>query len=274
MTTRLTPRNMRHILIFIYAVSVVWWITIFARGIKETTENYFFNIPMAAIPMIAGAYGLTQFFRNKKTNRTGGRDHHFALITGSIALLAWGAGNLVYLYYNLVQEIASPHHSLANVLYNSALLFWILTFVFLFGMIGKKKIVLGGLKRLCVVVIITVLALAMMHVVLVNQFTPPHLPQFLLLNIATLIPEVFIFFEIGMLAYIVIMHSERRILNVLFFAIIGFSLHYLADLNYTRYAEQYIVGGWIDCIFLTAILFESLCIIALTQIQIPDKKKL
>src|SRR6185436_16554915 len=46
------------LLIFVYLCLVAWWLTIYARGLQETTENYLFSLLYTAMPLGWGMLGL------------------------------------------------------------------------------------------------------------------------------------------------------------------------------------------------------------------------
>ena len=97
------------ILAFIYAFVILWWLFIFFRGIKETPINYAFSLFYSILPLGGGIVGLLNARHWGGFASSVGR----AIISLSIGIFAWGIGNLIFAYYNLILNVPIPYPSVA-----------------------------------------------------------------------------------------------------------------------------------------------------------------
>lgn len=252
------------VLVSVYVLSAIWWLSIFLRGIQNTTENYLFNIPLALIPVIAATYIL--FYSQKHKAQV---EYFLAIVNMAAALGAWGLGNVVYFVYELVLKRSAPLYSLADVAYFVALIFWLFGFECLSRRIG----VLRGVHKSALISLIIYLSL----IILAGLYAPDSFLNVSiqrLTNSIFLLPDLFILLHIAWTGYLVCVQKHNSIKVFFMFIALGFAINYIADLKYMFLDKDYFYGSWIDMLFLTAIFFESLGVLELLKIQPSQSKKI
>src|SRR6266496_5053862 len=98
------------ILLLVYALVILWWFSIFLRGIQETTENYLFSLIYSVLPLGGGIIGFINARQWGGFASSLGR----AVLFVSGGIFAWGIGNLIFGYYNLVLGVPIPYPSIAD----------------------------------------------------------------------------------------------------------------------------------------------------------------
>lgn len=124
------------IIVLLIAVTLGMWIGVHVNGTTEANLNYYFSLMLGLLPFVASFKG---FLAAKKW---GG----FSSVLGrSIAALSaglffWGAGELVWSYYNLVIHQAAPYPSVADILFVPGFIFWIMSSLFLLKLAGVSLV--------------------------------------------------------------------------------------------------------------------------------------
>ncbi|MCW1948923.1 MAG: hypothetical protein KIH89_000525 [Candidatus Shapirobacteria bacterium] len=254
--------TIQKILIGIFVVSTVWWVTIFARGIKDTTENYLFNVPMAVIPIFASIYSFLQ--AKKYTQHV---DAFRAVTYASLALLVWGLGNIIYLYDNFFLHEETPLSTDTNwwysilivVFYGLCSLFWIKALIHILSIIKMKKVFAVSIKKLVTFCALLLLCVGMMYFLTSKSITLPNFPHGFFLGVMYVVFDFVVFFELCMLVYILFFYkSSRYLAKCLSLIIFGFMLNYIADIFYISEIKSiYFVGSWIDFCFLCGVTLQS-----------------
>lgn len=248
------------VLLLIYALVVLWWVSIFLRGIQETTENYAFSLAYTIMPLGWGILGFLNAHRWGGLRSSLGRGIMF-LSTG---LLAWAIGNLIFGYYNLVLSIPVPAPSLADF---GFLLLYPLSaigmayFLRVTGATFAMKDRLGKLFLFIIPLVSLVVSYYLLFTVARGgEFDTSEGFLVSLVNIAYPLGDVAVI-TLAMLVY----GFSRKYLGGHFkkpivFILVGFVFTYIADFLflYTVTAGTYYVGKWVDLFYPTAFLFISL----------------
>lgn len=262
------------ILTFFYIGLLVWWVTIFTRGISETTENYLYSFIYGLMPLIWGLLGLRNSFRWGGFGSLLGKSLAFL----SLGLLAWATGNLIWAYYNLVVKIAVPYPSLADFFFIQSFPLWAVGIFFLSKVIGmvfsvrrlKGKIILFGLP---------LLAMAMSYYLLfevarggIIDLEGGGLKLFL--DVAFPIWDA-ILLTLTLLAFgLSLNYLGGKFRWPIITLLLGFGVNYLADFSfsYTTTLETFFVGNWVDLLFATAMFLVSLGVSLLDPQSIASEK--
>lgn len=260
----MTTKLFQKILIALYLVSALWWLSIFVRGIKETTENYLFGMPMFFIPMSGGLYVLYVLCKNKKKYDLAICKAFFFL---AIGLIAWGFGGVVFLYYNLVFNVPVPYPSLADIFYVFAVILWTMGLIYFAGTIHKKKFFLKALLRLSVCILALVIITVCFNALLSNVFVLPHI------NTVYVGFDFVTIFLVSFFIYYFSLYKEHSFLKKGIVLFLGFILNYLADFFYIVFANTYFVASWIDLLFLTSIFLQTVGTLLLLEFGKNIKKK-
>ncbi len=120
-----------------FLLMFVWWVSIFIRGLVDTSENFYFGVGLGGLAIVSGVGGL---FVSKDWGLFSSRIGK-ALTFMSFGFITWGIGSLMIGYYNLALGQVYPYPSFADLAY---IISWPLWF---FGMINLSKAT-GSSKQL------------------------------------------------------------------------------------------------------------------------------
>ncbi|HMQ01858.1 MAG TPA: hypothetical protein PKD79_02185 [Candidatus Doudnabacteria bacterium] len=117
--SRFASKKAFYLITAIFVIVVLWWITIFARGLTEGAENQYFTTAYSIIALLSGIAGLVY------AQKWGG---FHSTLGSAIAMFAFGLiaqflGQIIYSYYIIVREIDVPYPSLGDISFFAAVLF-------------------------------------------------------------------------------------------------------------------------------------------------------
>lgn len=101
---------------------LVFWLSLALSGLQTNFWNYFYSFAFSLIPLIGGLIGM--FFAKSWgwLKSSIGRAVFFI----SLGSFSWGAGSMVWSYYNFFTGVAAPYPSIADIGFVLALPFWII----------------------------------------------------------------------------------------------------------------------------------------------------
>lgn len=247
-------------LIFIFFLVIAWWFSIFLRGIHEETENYLFSLAYSIMPLGSGILGYINSNHWGGLKSSIGRGVFFV----STGLIAWGIGNIIFGYYNLVLNISIPSPSFADF---GFLLLYPLSAIgigFFSKATGASIAIKSRLGKI-LLFIIPLLSLSTSYYLLfivarggVIDTSQGFLVS--LVNILYPIGDVAVI-TMTVLVYVLSLkylggYFKKSMLCIL----IGLLFVYIADFLflYTVTDNTYYVGKWVDIFYPTAFLFIAL----------------
>jgi hypothetical protein len=104
---------MLKVLIFLQAIVTGWWVYLQFSGDHTLNANYLFNGVYGVIFLYGGVIGSVYAVRLGGLRSTVGR----ALSLISLALIAYGIGQFIWMYYNLVLHKEVPYPSYADLFF-------------------------------------------------------------------------------------------------------------------------------------------------------------
>ncbi len=114
-------------------VSLVLWLYLRTSiPASDSSIGNYFALSLSITPFIAGCFGFAIAKGWGGAKSLLGK----AILSLSIGLVLWSLGNFVWSYYNLVQHVAAPYPSFADVGYGLGVLFWILSTIYLGRALG------------------------------------------------------------------------------------------------------------------------------------------
>ncbi len=246
----------RKVLIFFYVLVIIWWFTIFIRGIRETNENYAFSLLYTIIPLIWGMIGFVNARRWGGLKSSAGRAIYFL----SMGILAWGIGNLIFAYYNLVLRVPVPYPSVADVFFILIYPLSAIGIVFLFRVTGAYFALRSLLGKIAIFIIPLCLSLLSYYLLVVvargGAITYEGNLLKLILDVAYPIGDIVV-----ISLTIIVYGLSVKLLGGIFrmpvvLILIGFISNYFADFlfSYTTTTGTYFVGLWVDLFYPTAFL--------------------
>lgn len=153
------------IITVIFAAIVIWWISIFARGLTEGWENDYFTLSYSVIALLGGIYGWIY------AKKWGG----FKSVLGSslamfsMGLLAQFIGQLIYSYYIFIKGVEVPYPSLGDIVFFISVLFYIYG-AYLLAKVAGIKLTLGTLQGRLQAILVPVLILLASYVFLLKGY--------------------------------------------------------------------------------------------------------
>ena len=248
------------LIIALYAVMLVWWVSIFSRNLIDTRENYFFGLAIGVLAVIGSVVGLL------KSNQWGflksalGKSIFFL----SIGVLTWGIGTIIFAYYNFYLSVAVPYPSMADVAYIFSWPLWTIGMVYLSRAMGiqyrLKKI--GGKLFLFIIPLIIILASYYLLVTVardgVIDFSGGGLKLFF--DLAYPIGDVVILTGAVLIYGLSLNHLGGVFKYPILLIIFGFVLNYFSDFSfsYTTTNGSFYVASWVDLLFNTTFFVLSL----------------
>lgn len=103
-----------YLILFLYAITVAWWVYINTQSLQNTTLSYWFNWFYGIIALIGAIYGL---YTSLKVWGGFSSVMGKALIFLALGLLGQWFGLQVWTYYNVIARLEVPYPSLADIGY-------------------------------------------------------------------------------------------------------------------------------------------------------------
>ncbi|MDO8499772.1 MAG: hypothetical protein Q7S66_03880 [bacterium] len=249
--------------LFSYVVLLLaYWVLLAFSAQKTSFWNYFFSFAFSLIPLLGGLVGcyLSSGWGGLKSAL--GRGIFFI----SLGHFMWGAGSMIWSYYNFFESISAPYPSLADIGFVASLPLWVVGIVNIskaagagFGLRNKKG------KSLLLILPLLVIFISYYLLVVVARggtliSSPDHFDLKFLLDMAYPAGDVVI-----LTASLLVYGLSSKFLggtykSSILFILLGFSVMYLADFifSYTTTVETFFNGDFGDlvfCLALATILF-------------------
>lgn len=247
-------------LLIVYLLVIVWWCTIFLRGIQDTSENYAFSLFYSAMPLVWGFLGFINAHRWGGMKSSMGRAVNFL----SAGFFAWGIGNLIFAYYNLILKVAIPYPSLADAG------FFLIYPLSAIGIISLFKVsgAIFGLRRtsgkIAILIIPFVIAFTSYYLLFIvargGVITYDGDILKLVLDILYPVGDVIVLMLATAVYWLSYEFLGGKFRKPIVFIIVGFVSMYISDFlfSYTTTIDTYFVGKWVDLFYPTAFLFIGL----------------
>lgn len=237
---------------------VAWWLYINERGLVNGAENYTFGIFEGFFAILCGLTGLTKGKAWGSFKSYVGK----AIMFISLGFIAWGLGNLIIGYYNLVLQLAYPYPSLADLAYIVSWPLWLIGIFNLSRATGVKfriRSLAGKLSALLIMIFAIALSYYLLIVVArqgVFDVSNEGLLR-LFFDFAYPVGDVVILTSAFLILGLLI-HYLGGVLKIpILLIIFGFLLNYAADIvfTYTNTIGTFYVANWVDLLYTTAFLF-------------------
>jgi len=117
---------LQKIIITYFVILVLFWCWInFVAKTQESTSNFLFSFLFSLTPLVFGFLGI--FFSKSWGwfKSSVGRAVFFI----SLGSFSWGAGSMMWSYFNFFKDVAMPYPSVADVGFLLASIFWVIGIV-------------------------------------------------------------------------------------------------------------------------------------------------
>lgn len=126
--------KIQKILLAYFVLVLGFWAYIHIKGYKTSNYNYAYSLMFSLMPLVGGLIGVVKSGIWGRFKSAIGKCMFFF----SFGLLLWGAGSMVWSYYNFISKIALPYPSLADLGFAPSIFFWGLGAIFLSKASGAR----------------------------------------------------------------------------------------------------------------------------------------
>lgn len=242
-----------------YVALIVWWLTIFFSGTKDSTYNLAFAFAYGLIPLFGGCLGILEARHWGMLKSAMGK----ALIFFSSGLITWGLGEMVWSYYTLVLHVEIPYPSLADAVWIFSWPLWSIGIFFLSFATGAKFSLRKRTGQFQLI-IIPAIAIAVSYYLLIivarqGSWTSGGGILKIFFDFAYPILDIMVLTFSLLLYGLSFKYLGGRFKWAVLIILSGFVFDYLADLTftYTTTAGTFYNGSWIDLLFTTAMFLLS-----------------
>lgn len=260
------------VLLFYVALLLIFWVVLFFSHETNSFWNYFYSFAFSLVPLIAGFVGCFLAKEWGWFKSAVGKAVFFI----SLGSFSWGAGSMVWSYYNFFKNISAPYPGFADIGFVLSLPLWVLGVINLSKATGAKfslkkkrgKVLLFMLPVVVIIASYYLLVVVARGGVLLSIDNGFDLK--LLLDLAYPIGDVVIL-SLALLIFGLSINYlggfyKYSILAILF----GFGVMYVADFvfSYTTTLETFYNGNFGDLIFTLALSLISLGTLGFTYSKI------
>lgn len=252
--TRLLANTSSKLLSLFYICLVIWWITIYLRGISETTENYLYSFVYGFIPLIWGVVGLRTSFLWGGFKSLTGKSLSFL----SLGMLVWATGNMIWAYYNLILKIPVPYPSLADYVFILSFPLWAIGMFFLSRVTGAAlslRRIKGRIALFTIPILVITVSYYLLFVVARGGVIDTQGGSLkLFLDIAFPAWDVVILTLALLVFGLSFNYFGGKFKWPIIILLLGFGVNYVTDFSfsYTTTLGTFFVGSWVDLLFATA----------------------
>jgi hypothetical protein len=149
--------------VWFLALLIIFWAVLFATHTTSGFYNYFYSFLFGLIPLVGGIFAI----RSAKV--WGGMESAIgkAVFYIGLGIFLWGAGEMIWSYYNFFVGVAAPYPSLADLGFAPSIFFYGLGSVYLAKASGAK-FGLRGTQSKIFVAIATILIAYLSYYILVT----------------------------------------------------------------------------------------------------------
>lgn len=260
------------IIIICFGLLVISWVLLYLNGLKVGFWNYLWNFSISFFLLPGGILGLFIAKSWGLLSSSVGK----AVLFLSGGLLAWGAGNTIWAYYNFFGGVVVPYPSFADLGFIVSYPLWAIGMMYLPHAIGGKFSFRKKYRIILFLIPLFVLALSYYLMVFITKSPVIFVPSASFLKL---------FFDIAYPTGDVVILTIALILGVsfkffggkyklsIYSILLGFCFLYIADFlfSYTTTANSYYNGSITDLLFTVGL---SLLTLGVLGFYIRFEKKL
>lgn len=247
---------------------LIFWVLLFLSRYTNSFWNYFYSFAFSLVPLVAGFIGC---FLAKEWNwfkSAIGKGIFFI----SLGSLFWGAGSMVWSYYNFFMEVPAPYPSLADIGFFLSLPLWVLGVVNLSKATGVKFSFKKRIGKILLFILPTITIVASYYLLIVVARDGILIPIDSGFNLKLFLDLLYPTGDVIILSLALLMFGlsinylngfyKYSILSILF----GFGMMYIADFvfSYTTTLNIFYNGNFGDLIFTLALSLISFGVLGFT----------
>lgn len=252
-----------YVIIFYYALLVLWWVKIYLTGVRDGQENYLFGLAYSFIALVGGINGILVSRKWGFYKSVVGRGILFL----SCGLLAYWFGQTSWSYYNLVLNVEAPYPSIADFGYFSSIILYSLG-MFMFAYAAGANTTIKSTKGIIAAVVVPLVMVLVSYYFFLKNFAPDFSdPLKLFLDYGTPLGYS-IAMSIAILAFVL----SRNVLGGkmktrILFIVCAFIAEYITDYTflYQFSAGTYYNAGINDLMFATTFMLMAIGLISFSS---------
>ena len=237
-------------------ILILFWILLKFSGQTTSTWNYLYSFLFSLIPLLGGLVGI--FLARQWGNLTSAIGR--MILFTSIGSFCWGAGSMVWSYYNFFYQISAPYPSIADIGFILALPFWAAGMINLSKATGVRfalQNIRGRLFLGVVPVIVTAFSYYFLVTVARDGVISDSYNNLLKLffDFAYPLGDVLILTLVVIIFGLSFKYFGGGFRFAVFAILLGFAVMYLADFifSYTTTTETFYNGNYGDLVFTLAL---------------------
>lgn len=252
------------VLTILFAAFTVWWVSIYGRGLTDSSENTYFTLSYCVLALYGSIAGW--FYARK----WGGFQSKLGRAIGffALGLFAQFVGQVLYNTYIYFLGIELPYPSVGDVSFFASVLFYIIAVVML-AKVSGFKLTLGTYRGKLQAVLIPLAILLVSYWILLDGYEPDW---------SNIIVTFLDFgFPVGQAVYVSIailaLLISKNILggvmrNPIMLLIAALIVQYLADFSFSYQAsrETWYAGGSNDFMFALAYFLMSVALFSIGSV--------
>lgn len=257
-----------------YACMVVWWITIYIRGLVDTNENFYFGVFLGLLAVSGGIIGLNISRGWGSLSSRLGK----TLVFLSTGFIFWGLGSLIIGYYNIAQGQSYPYPSLADLAYITGWPLWFIAMVNLSKATGARyqfRSVAGKVFTLLIVVFAFLLSYYLLVTVARGGVFEIDGSNYLRLffDFAYPVGDIVILTTSLVLFGLSFNYLGGLLKMPILIVLSGFVLNYITDVTFTymNTLGTFYVASWVDLMYVTAFFLLGLGVSLFNRKLVMDK---
>src|SRR4051812_40014849 len=143
---------------------LAYWVVLHIHGSKTSNYNYFYSFLFSLTPLIGGLIGMWRSSIWGRLKSSTGKAVFFV----SLGLFLWGAGSMIWSWYNFVPKVSAPYPSLADIGFAPSIFFWGLGVWFLSKASGARFAFKNSRKARFFAILVPIIAIAASYYLLVT----------------------------------------------------------------------------------------------------------
>ena len=245
----------------VFLLLILWWLSIFFRGLTSGIENDAFTIVLPIFTLIGGIVGW------KYSKKWGGFHSQLGRSIGmfTMGLLVQFLGYMLYTYYIYILGVEVPYPSIGDLFFFGSVLLYIYG-AYLLAKVAGLVFSFSNIKNKILGILIPLGILLASYALFLNGYEP-HWENFLVtfLDFGYPIGQA-VYVSIALLALLfsrdILGGMMRRPIILLLFALI---VQYIADFSFSYQVsrETWYVGGTNDLLYMVAGYLMTLAILSI-----------
>jgi diguanylate cyclase len=257
-----------------FALLVLFWIGLFASGLRETFYNNFFVFLYGLIPLVGGLVAMKGYREWGGLSTTLGK----AILFIGTGLFLWGCGETVWAYYNFFLNTELPYPSVADLFFLPSVFFYTIGTAFLslttgarMGMKNAGGKIFAVTAPICVLILTYYLIIVVGHEGQILSDSSSFIKS--ILDVAYPLGDAVSLAVAFVVAGLSFKYMGGTYKNDVIFILLGLAIMFVADsyLSYSVTVGTAYSGDIGDLLFTTAVFLLTCGVLGFNKIKKPQE---